>query len=264
MIAHPICGPIRWPVLLCFAAALAIGQGRAETWYLKIDGLDGTLDATNEPGLPGWTVVLDVNAQARVSIDPTNRVPGAPVFACEIRKTIDRLSPLLMQGCATGQLYRRLNLASVPTNGVQYRIILDSVRVASLEQRSSTNESVPALEEMVRIQFSSGRIEMASLDVNSDGGITGGLTAVFDPSTGEGKLKPRLPFQASITHDSRRAGVLIRWPAETGHRYRIWSRATLGEPEKTLVTYTGLEDGLASYFVTAPAPLLFLRVEEVD
>ena len=105
---------------------------------------------------------------------------------------------------------------------------------------------------------------MASLDVDRTGGIAGGLTAVFDSSTGEGRLKTRLPFRASMTHDRGRPGVLIRWPGELGHRYRIWSRASLGEPWREVVVYTGLEDGLASYFLATPTPLLFLRVEEVD
>lgn len=259
MITHYIHAPLRWTLLLCLAAALCIGQARADTWFLKIDGIPGVRE---EPGLPGWTVVLDLNAGAVVSINPTNSVPGAPVFACEIRKAIDRLSPLLMQGCATGQIYPRLSLASAPTNGVQRRITLESVRIASIEQRSSTNQSGP--EEVVQIQFSSGVVEFACLDADSNGGITGGLTAVFNPSTGEGKLKPRLPFRASITDDRGRAGVLIRWPAELGHRYRIWSRAKLGEPWRAVVTYTGLEDGPASYFMATTAPLQLLRIEEVD
>ena len=82
--------------------------------------------------------------------------------------------------------------------------------------------------------------------------------------TGEGKLKPRLPFRASITYNGGRAGVLVQWPAEIGHRYRILSRAALNEPSKTLVVYTGLEDGPASYFIATPTPMLFLHVEEVD
>src|SRR5436190_16187962 len=80
MITHHIHAPLRWTLLLCFAAALSIGQARAETWYLKIDGIPGVRE---EPGLPGWTVVLDLKASAAVPINPTNRVPGAPVFACE-------------------------------------------------------------------------------------------------------------------------------------------------------------------------------------
>ena len=238
-----------------------MAHARATEWFLKIDGLPGAKD---EPGLPGWTVVLDVNARVDLQMNPTNRVPGAPLFACEIRKTFDHLSPLLMQGCATGQSYRRLNLATAPTNGVQYRIILDSVRIASIEQRSCTNSSAPALEEKVQIHFSSGKIEMACLDVEGNGGVTGGLTAVFDPSTGEGQLKPRLPFRAIITHDRGRAGVLVQWPAEIGHRYRVLSRAALNEPSKSLVVYTGLEDGPVSYFIATPTPMLFLHVEEVD
>ena len=75
MITHHIHAPLRWTLLLCFAAALSIGQARAETWYLKIDGIPGVRE---EPGLPGWTVVLDLKASAAVPINPTNRVPGAP------------------------------------------------------------------------------------------------------------------------------------------------------------------------------------------
>jgi type VI protein secretion system component Hcp len=250
-----------WPVLLGFVVVLAASEACAGKWYLKIDGLPA---ATDEPGPPGWTVFLDVSASVDLPVNPTNRTPGAPVFACEIRKHIDSLSPLLMRGCATGQVFRRLNLASVPANGVQYRIVLDSVCIASLAQQTTTNASGPALEETVQIQFQSGKIEMARLEVNDRGGATGGLTAVFDPSTGEGKLKPRVPFRANITRESGQPGLQIRWPAEAGHRYRILSRAGLDEPWKTLTTYTGLEDGPASYFLATPTPTLFLSVEEVD
>lgn len=250
-----------WPVLLGLFVALAASEARAGKWYLKIDGLPA---ATDEPGPPGWTVVLDVNGRVNLPISHTNHTPSAPVFACEIRKAIDSLSPLLMQGCATGQVFRRLNLASVPTNGVQYRIVLDSVRIASLMHHTTTNASGPALEETVQIQFESGKIEMARVELNDQGGATGGLTAVFNPATGEGQLKPRLPFRASITPERGQPGVLVRWPAEAGHRYRILSRASLNEPWKTVTTYTGLEDGPASYFLATPTPTLFLSVEEVD
>ena len=184
----------------------------------------------------------------------------------ECRVDIERysLTGIEMQGCATGQVFRRLNLASAPTNGVQYRIVLDSVRIASVSQRSGTNTLAPALLETVQIYFETGKIEMAQLEVNDRGGATGGLTAVFDPSTGEGKLKPRVPFRANITRESGQPGLQIRWPAEAGHRYRILSRAGLDEPWKTLTTYTGLEDGPASYFLATPTPTLFLSVEEVD
>jgi type VI protein secretion system component Hcp len=250
-----------WPFLLGLFVALAASEARAGKWHLKIDGLPA---ATDEPGPPGWTVVLDVNGHVDLPINPTNHTPGAPVFACQIRKAIDSLSPLLMQGCATGQVFRRLNLASVPTNGVQYRIVLDSVRIASLAQQTTTNGSGPTLQETVQLQFQSGKIEMARLEVNDRGGATGGLTAVFDPSTGEGKLKSRVPFRANITRESGQPGLQIRWPAEAGHRYRLLSQAGLDEPWKTLTTYTGLEDGPASYFLATPTPTLFLCVEEVD
>jgi type VI protein secretion system component Hcp len=253
--------PCFWPVLLGLAMVLAASEACAGKWYLKIDGLPA---ATDEPGPPGWTVVLDVNGRVDLPIDPTNRTPGAPVFACEIRKAIDSLSPLLMQGCATGQVFRRLNLASEPTNGVQYRIVLDSVRIASLAHQATTNATGPTLEETVRIHFETGKVEMARLEVNNRGGATGGLTAVFNPATGEGQLKPRLPFRANITRESGQPGLQIRWPAEAGHRYRILSRASLDAPWNTVTTYTGLEDGPASYFLATPTPTLFLSVEEVD
>jgi type VI protein secretion system component Hcp len=250
-----------WLVLLGLVVALATSEARAGKWLLKIDGLPA---ATDEPGPPGWTVFLDINSRVGLPINPTNRTPGAPVFACEIRKAIDSLSPLLMQGCATGQVFRRLNLASEPTNGVQYRIVLDSVRIASLAHQATTNATGPTLEETVQIQFESGKIELARLELNDQGGATGGLTAVFNPATGEGQLKPRLPFRASISPERGQPGVHLRWPAEAGHRYRILSRASLNEPWKTVTTYTGLEDGPASYFLATPTPTLFLSVEEVD
>jgi type VI protein secretion system component Hcp len=250
-----------WLMLLGLAMTLVVGEVRAGGWYLKIDGLPAAKD---EPGPPGWTVVLDVNSNVSLPINPTNPTPGPPIFACEIRKRIDSLSPLLMSACATGQVFSRLNLASVPANGVQYRITLDSVRIGSVVQRSSTNTLTPALQETVQIYFETGKVEMARLELNEQGGATGGLTAVFDPATGEGKLKPRVPFRANITHARGQGGMLVQWPAETGHRYRILSRATFNDPWKELITYTGLEDGPANYFIATPTPNLFLCVEEVD
>lgn len=161
-------------------------------------------------------------------------------------------------------MHRRLNLVCAPTNGVQYRLALDAVRIGSIRHQTSTNAPAREPEELVLVQFSSGNIEMSRVDVDGDGGVTGGLTAVFDPSTGDGTLKPRLPFRATITHEKGRAGVLVHWPAEKGHRYRIQSRAAFDQPWRSVVTYTGLEDGIASQFVATPTPALFLRVEEVD
>lgn len=261
MMTHQKPGPRRWCVWLCCALGLGIGAARADTWHLKIDGIPGE---QIEPGLHDWPPVKDFAARANVSINPTNRMPAAPVFACEIRKTIDRLSPLLMEGCANGQIYRRLILASEPTNGVQYRIIFDSVRIGAVNQHTSADASMPGIEETVAVQFAAGRIELARLDTDRNGGVTGGLTAVFDPPTGQGKLKPRLPFQATMTHDRGGAGIIIRWPAEAGHRYQIWSRTALAEPWKPVATYSGLEDGPASYFIATATPLMFLRVEEAD
>lgn len=243
------------------AAALGVHESGATQWFLK---LDGTSVERDEPGLPGWTVVLDLNTRVQSASNVTNREPGAPEFACEFRKRVDALSPLLLKSCANGEVHRRLTLVTAPTNGAQYRITLDSVRIGAIRQQSGTNSSTSEPEERVQIQFESGNIELASLDVDGNGGVTGGSTAVFDPSTGRGELKPRLPFRVSITREAGRAGVVVHWPAEKGHRYRILSRATLGEPWKSLIVFTGLEDGMASQFVQAPSPALFFRIEELD
>lgn len=250
-------------MLLSFVAVVALGvhESGATPWHLSIDGVS---PERAEPGLPGWTVVLDIGAQVQLPINPTNRVPGAPVFAWEIRKAIDSLSPLLLKSCANGEVHRRLVLASAPTNGVQYRITLDSVRIGAIRHQSTTNTSAAGLEETVQIQFASGNIEMARLEKDDNGGVTGGLTAAFDPLTGEGELKPRLPFRATITYEAGRDGVVVRWPAEKGHRYRILSRATLDEAWRSAVTFASLEDGIASQFLATATPTLFLRVEEVD
>jgi type VI secretion system secreted protein Hcp len=258
---HPRSLCAGWPVLLGLITVLAISSGRADDWFMKIDGVPGQL---TEGRFAGWTPVKSVGALVRLPIDPTNGVTGPASFSCEVRKAADVTSPALLQKCGEGQPVRRVSLAYVLARPVatQYRITLDDVLVSSV--RHDASRSSPGTLEVEKVQFTFGKIEMACFELDGGGGTTGGLTAVFDQTTAQGSLKVRPPFRAIITRQDARSGVLVTWPAESGHRYQILGSRALGQPWMKLIEHTAPEDGPASQFVPIDTPALFMRVEELD
>jgi len=234
---------------------LTFGQGRA-AWYAKFDGVDGEL---TEGQFAGWTSVQSVGALVSRS-DPTN----AASFSCEIQKALDRTSPALLQRCAEGEPSQRVTFAWVLTQppATQYRITLENVRVSSVAHNGSSSSPETVAPETVALTFD--KVEVACFELDASGRTTGGLTALFDQTTGQGRLKTRPPFRATITRQDGRSGALVTWPAESGHRYRIFGRATLGHPWTRLAELTATEDGPSTHFVPTDAPVLLMRVEEIE
>jgi type VI protein secretion system component Hcp len=249
-----------WRILLSLVTLVTAGPTRADQWFMKIDGVPGQL---TEGRLAGWTPVQSVGALVKLPVDATNGVTGPASFSSEVRKAFDITSPALLQKCGQGTAFRRVTLAYIlarPT-AAQYRITLDDVFVSSLGHNGSASSADPELEE---VQFTYNKVELSQFDLDSDGGTTGGLTAVFDQTTGEGQLKTRPPFRAIVTRQDGRGGVLVTWPAESGHRYQILASPALGRPWTKLIEHTASEDGSTSQFVPTDTPVLFMRVEEVD
>jgi type VI protein secretion system component Hcp len=228
-------------------------MSRAEEWFLKIEGVPGAS--------AGWTPIQSAGALVCVPSGSTNG--SSSEFSCEVRKTFDCTSPWLLQTCGSGETNRRVTLTCKLTQpgAMLHRIILDNARVASVCQKGGSSPGTAQLE-VVRFTFE--KIEMACLDLAANGGISGGLTAVFDQTTGEGILKSRPPFQVAIDHQKRGQGVVVTWPAERGHRYRILSRVALSETWNTLAESTAAEDGPLSEYLPAATPAMFMRLEEVD
>jgi type VI protein secretion system component Hcp len=247
--------------LLVLLTLLACGEGRADEWFLKIDGVPGEL---TEGQFAGWTPVHSVGALARVAVNPTNSTPGPAAFSCEIQKAFDRTSPAILQHCGRGDRFRRVTLAHVLTQprATQYRITLDGVLVSAVNQGGAGNSPETMAKETVVLTFD--KIEVANFDLDANGGTTGGLTALFDLATAQGSLKTRPPFRATVVQQAGRAGVSVTWPAENGHRYQLLAKATLEEPWKKLLEVTAAEDGPRTQFVPIQVPVLFLRVEEVE
>ena len=243
----------RWPVLLGLIMLLTFGQGRA-AWFAKFDGVDGEL---TEGQFAGWTSLQSVGALVSRP-DPTN----AASFSCEIRKAIDRTSPALLQRCGEGEPSQRVTPAWVLTQppATQYRITLENVRVSSVAHKAGSPETIAP--ETVALTFD--KVEMTCFELDASGGTTGGLTALFDQTTAQGRLKTRPPFRATITRQDGRSGMLVTWPAEIGHRYRIFTRPTLAAPWSKLFELTASEDGPASQFVPTDTPSLLMRVEEIE
>ena len=250
----------RWPVLLGLMTVLTLPQGHT-AWYAKFDGVGGELV---EGTFAGWTQVQSVGALVSLPIDPTNGVPGPASFSCEVLKGFDRTSPALLQRCAQREACRRVTLSYVlaQPEATQYRITLDNVFIASLAQDRSSNSLETIENEKITLTFD--KIELACFELDASGGTTGGLTALFDQTTGQGLLKNRPPFRAVITRQNGRTGMLVTWPAESGHRYRILARATLGQPWTSLGELTASEDGPASQFVPTDTPALFMQIQEID
>ena len=255
---------MRWPVLLGLVASLAVCESRAAsrkdnfTKLMKSVPVQGT-----EGPCAGWIPVKAISAIVSRPVT-TNEPSGPATFSCKVTKSIDCLTPLLAQSCATGQVHGVVTFAYVVTNSgtVPFRVTLTDVLVTSMRQTSpATSEEDP--EEEVEFRFN--KVEWAALEFDSSGGLSGGLTAVFDQSTGEAALKTRLPLRATIARQAGRPGLLVTWPAESGHRYRILSSATAGGGVwKTLLEKTASEDGNTSAFIPVDAPILLMRVEEVE
>ena len=232
--------------LLLFAAS----QSRADDWFLKIE---------NELN---WVPIKTGGVLACRPLDPTNQTHGSATFAFEIRKALDRTSPVLLQKCSLGQPLSRVTLAYILTEpqATQYRFTLTNVLVSSFGQNGSTNSSG----EQEVIQFTFDKLEMAWFDLAPNGGTAGGLTAWLNQTTGEVGLKERPPFLVTLTRPRGGPGVQANWPAEAGHRYQVLTRTSLTGPWTRLAETTAAADGPMSQVLPNDLPSLYLRVEEID
>ena len=227
----------------------------ADEWFMKIEGIKG--ESTHER-LRDWTRLQSVSTIVQRPSD------GPTTFSCEVKKAFDVSSPALLQSCGKGEHHRRATLAYVLTKpgATQYRIAFENVMVASLAQNGpgTGTDGIPG--ETLSLSFQ--KIEWNCLTLDESGGNTGGLTAVIDAASGEGRLKPRRPFRASVERQEGRSGVLVTTPVEAGHRYQIFSRPSFGQAWTVLTEFTATEDGDSSQFIPMSVPTLFLRVEEAD
>lgn len=238
-------------VVLGLLALFAVSQSRADAWFLKID---------NDLN---WIPIKTAGALACRPLNPTNQTLGPATFSFEIRKALDRTSPVLLQKCGLGQPLSRVTLAYILTEpqATQHRFTLTNVFVSSIDQSKSPNTSTSGAQEVVQFRFD--KIEMAWFDLAPNGGTAGGLTSWLNQPTGESGLKPRSPFLVTLTRP-RGPGVQVSWPAEGGHRYQILARATLVGPWTRLAETTAAADGPMSQVLPNDASSLFVRVEEID
>ena len=76
--------------------------------------------------------------------------------------------------------------------------VLDMTVAEALAFFARTPEVVQALEPLAAVLYP--KVKARALD-EAGGGTAGGLTTVFDQSTGQGQLKERLPFRATVTRN---------------------------------------------------------------
>jgi type VI protein secretion system component Hcp len=255
-------GPNRgWARLLGLLVALASSQAHAGQWYLKLDDVPGEL---TEGVLAGWSPLQSAGTLVRLPVDPDNGNAGLPSFSFEFVKVFDRTSPSLIQSLGSNEPYRRVSLAYVLMQpaAAQYRITFDNVFVTSVKQEALYDPLEAVSREKVTFRFD--RMEMACFELAPDGGTVGGLTGVFDQTTGEGGLKTRPPFTAIISRQDGRFGVMVTWPAEVGHRYHVLGGTATGKPWTKLLEFTATEDGPTTQFIAMEEPVLLMRVVEVD
>ena len=251
----------RWLFLLGLIVLLLPEASRADDWYIKIEGIPGELTAGPFKGWSRLTSVGSMVSRAGVLGSPAS---GSTDLACFVSKELDRMSPKLMEACASGDIRRRVSISFVPTTppATRYRITLEDVMISSFGQAFSNDPGASAPSEQMSLNFT--KIEWACLAVDSVGGNTGGLTALFDRVSGEGSLKTRRPFRATINRAAGVAGLMVTCPVEKGHRYRILSSPSAGKPWQMLLEFTAEADGDSTQFVPSAMPSLLLRVEEID
>src|SRR5262245_56302652 len=93
------CGHALLGLLLLFAAR----PSRADEWFLKIE---------NELN---WVPIKTAGVFACRPLNSTNQTLGPAAFAFEIRKALDRTSPVFLTKCALGQPLSRVTLAYLLT-----------------------------------------------------------------------------------------------------------------------------------------------------
>ena len=240
-----------WHALLGLLWLFAASQSRADGWFLKID---------NELN---WIPIKTAGVLACRSLNPTNQTLGPATFALEIRKALDRTSPVLLQKCGLGERLSRVTLAYILSEpqATQHRFTLTNVFISSFDQNGSTNSFASGEQEIVLFKFD--KIEVAWFDLAPNGGTAGGFTSWLNQPTGESGLKSRPPFLVTLTRP-RGPGVQVNWPAEGGHRYQILTRTTLNGPWTRLAETIATADGPMSQILPNDVPSLFLRVEEID
>lgn len=249
----------RWSLaFLSLLAFLSICEVRADEWFMKIDGIKG--EAT-DVRFAGWTRLESISSLLDRRSNPTNPPTGPAVFSCNARKRIDSTTPKLLERCAAATHLSTVTFAFVRSSppATQYRITLKEVLISSLAQSGS--EGNPPSES---ISFNFEKIEWTSLELDEVGGTAGGLTGTFNLVEQEGSLKPRPAFRATVEVQNGRNGIVITFPAEQGHTYRMLGCPKIGEAWKTLRTFTAPEDGMTSQFIPMDQPSLLLRVEQVD
>jgi type VI protein secretion system component Hcp len=256
----PRCPHRAWLLLLALLVLLHPADSRAAV-FIKFEDIPGEL--TSGP-YAGWTAVQTAGAQAFLPVDPTNNTAGPAVLSCELHKAFDRTSPLLLQKCALGERLPRVTLDyTLPEpQATRFRLTLTNVLVESVNQGIPTNAPSTGGQERIRLNFD--RIELACLELDSRGGVAGGLTGFFDQPANEGGLKTRPPFRVTLTRAAGTPGLQVTWPAEGGHRYRVLSRAPADGSWTPVLEATAIADGPLSRSLPSALPSLFLRVEEID
>lgn len=247
-----------WLALASLLAILSMCEVRADDWYMKIEGIKGE---STHPKLPGWMRLKSVSSLLNVSSNPTNPPTGPAVFSCDAQKLVDSTSPQLLERCANGTLHPTVTFAFVRSSppATQYRITLKEVLISSLSQTGSQGD--PPSESL---SFNFQKIEWTYLELDENGGNTGGFTGKFDVVAQTGDLKSRPPFRATVEVQNGRNGIVVTFPAEQGRKYRMLGCPKIGEAWKTLRDVTASEDGTMSQFIPMELPSLLLRVEAAD
>lgn len=251
----------RWRVILGMLALLSTGAIRADEWFVKFDGIKG--DPTGGK-FAGWSRLTSVSSLVDLEVNRLTHEAGAPSFGCNIIKSADRTSPALLSRCGRSDPIPRVTLAYVLSNpnATQYRISLENVLISSLVESGSGSGAGGGIYDQISLSFQ--KIEWTCFTLDANGGNTGGLIGTYDLTTLKGDLKSRRPFTAAVDRQNERSGILVTCPVESGHKYRILACPSIGKPWETLLEFTANATGNTSQFVARQAPVLLLRVEEIE
>jgi type VI secretion system secreted protein Hcp len=152
---------------LLFLSTAAWAQGLQS--FLKLDGIDG------DSVVKGHEGAIDIlGFTSGVQTDPP-AAGGAGVgkpqfFQIVVSKNIDKTSPVLMVGCATGKIFKTASLstAKVGTNSTKdfFKIVLTNATITKVETTVSSGNS-DKLTEYVELSFQ--KIQWTITTTNSKG-----------------------------------------------------------------------------------------------
>jgi type VI secretion system secreted protein Hcp len=154
-------------------------------YFLKIAGIEG--ESADDKHKGEFDLDSFVWSEAQPGGAPAGGVAGGGASAAKIQpqdlqfvKRLDKASPVLMIGCATGKHYRSAVLTARKAGAGQqdyFKLVMQDVTITSYQVGGSTQ---PDLQPIDQVSLRFARLEMTYREQKADGSLGAEVTEKFD------------------------------------------------------------------------------------